>query len=312
VSTSNPLNSRAERIAALGFSYAEQDKESVDGCNLCGGDDWVIVAHRDRYGFPARAQACGRCGLTVLAPRMTPRAYGNFYERVYRPLVSAYHSRVIDARSVQAEQRAYAVEMGDFIAPFLAGRPAPSFLDVGGSTGVIAADFAQRFGTRATIIDPAPDEIAEAQALGIETVTALVEEWEPQGRRFDVVGMFQTIDHLLDVRATLAKLRELIASDGLLVVDIVDFRAAYLRAWSVEDAVKIDHPYYLTEPTMEAYLKQAGFQIRRRSYASEHKLVVYACTPTDPDATSLPDPAGVERFFRELRYVQSAPPPGAR
>ena len=64
---------------------------------------------------------------------------------------------------------------------------------------------------------------AEAQAMGIETITALVEEWQPEGRRFQVVGMFQTIDHLLDVAATLAKLRTIIAEDGIFVADILDF-----------------------------------------------------------------------------------------
>ena len=42
----------------------------------------------------------------------------------------------------------------------------------------------------------------------------------------------QTVDHLLDVAGTLRRVRELLTDDGVLFVDIVDFRAAYLRNWS--------------------------------------------------------------------------------
>ena len=302
-----PAGSRAERIAALGWDYGAEPLEPVAACNLCGADRWTVLTHRDRYGYPATATACGRCSLTVLNPRMGAAGYGRFYDGVYRPLVSAYHGRLIDARTIQAEQREYAAQMERFLAPFLSGRRGARLLDVGGSTGVVAAHLCRAFGLRATVLDPAPAEIEEAAALGIETVTAFVEEWDPEGARFEVVGMFQTIDHLLDVSATLAKLRTAIADDGLFVVDIVDFRAAYLRNASVEEGVKVDHPYSLTEPTAEAYLARAGFEPVRKSYSADHLHVAYLCRPAAPRPDALPDPVEVRDFFREVRWVQNAP-----
>jgi hypothetical protein len=44
--------------------------------------EFVIVTHRDRYGYPARAHACRPCGLVFLNPRMTAEAYGRFYDGV--------------------------------------------------------------------------------------------------------------------------------------------------------------------------------------------------------------------------------------
>jgi 2-polyprenyl-3-methyl-5-hydroxy-6-metoxy-1,4-benzoquinol methylase len=238
---------------------------------------------------------------------MTSEAYGRFYESIYRPLVSAYHGRLIDAKTVQEDQRIYAAEMARFLAPYFGDRRGASFLDVGGSTGVIAAHFAKEFGFQATVLDPAPDEIAEAATLGIKAITSLVEDWNPGNLRYDVVGMFQTVDHLLDVGGTLRKLRDVIAPDGLFVVDIVDFRAAYLKNWSIEAAIKIDHPYSLTEETMEAYLARTGFSVLRKAYSSDHHLVAYVCRPDLPNSTALPRKDYVESFMRELRFVQNAP-----
>ena len=45
---------------------------------------------------------------------MTADAYGRFYDGIYRPLVSAFHGRLIDAATIQAEQREYAAERADW------------------------------------------------------------------------------------------------------------------------------------------------------------------------------------------------------
>ena len=296
---------RRQRIAALGYDYAAQPRDLVMSCNLCGGNVLVTITHRDRYGFPAQASACTRCGLVFLNPRMTAAAYGRFYDGVYRPLVSAFHGRLIDARTIQAEQREYAADRAEFARPFIDRSGLTTMLDIGGSTGVVASYFAQTFGLAGTLIDPAPLEVQEARAFGLETMTGLVEEYDFGDRRFDLVVICQTVDHLLDVAGTLRRVRDLLTPNGYLFIDIVDFRAAYLRNWSVEDATKIDHPYYLTQETITAYLRRAGFESMRHAYAADHLHVSYLCRPTQPSPAALPDVAGVAEMFREIRYVQN-------
>jgi SAM-dependent methyltransferase len=298
--------SRAERIAALAFDYVAQPRSRVERCNLCGGDAVVGLTHRDRYGYPASAAACRGCGLVFLDPVMTPAAYGAFYAGTYRPLVSAFHGRLIDAQTIQQEQREYALERGDLLEPFVTGRGYRTMLDIGGSTGVVAHAFARRFDLQATVVDPAPLETAEAQALGIRTVEGLIESVDLGNTQFDVVVLCQTIDHLLDIAGTLRRVRGLLAPNGLFFVDIVDFRAAYLRNWSVEDAIKIDHPYYLTEPTTLAFLRRAGFEVVRSDCAADHLHVSYVARPAAPVADALPPRESVDDLLREVRLVQNA------
>jgi 2-polyprenyl-3-methyl-5-hydroxy-6-metoxy-1,4-benzoquinol methylase len=298
---------RRHRIAALGYDYTAQPKQALDTCNLCGTSGFVVLTHRDRYGFDAQAHACRRCGLVFLNPRMTAEVYGRFYDGVYRPLVSAFHGRLIDAQTIQAEQREYALERAEFIRPFITRRAGSTLLDIGGSTGVVAHHFAREFGLKGTLIDPAPLEVEQARQLGLETITGLVEEHDFGSRRFDTVIVCQTVDHLLDVAGTLARVRQLLNNDGLLFIDIVDFRAAYLRNWSVEDAIKIDHPYYLTEPTMMAYLRSSGFEVLRSDYAADHLHVSYACRPGIADGDAMPSAGSVDTLLREVRFVQNAP-----
>lgn len=310
-SLTEALHDRRKRIAAVGYDFAAQPKQQIESCNLCGEREFVVIAHRDRYGYPATADGCRRCGLVFLNPQMTADAYAAFYGHVYRPLVSAYHGRTIDARSIQDEQREYAAERAQLLAPYLSGRPTGRLLDIGGSTGVVSHAFCRRFDLKGTVIDPSPLEIDEAKALGLETIRGLVEQWDSGDRQFEVVAMCQTVDHLLDIAGTLDAVRRLLTPEGVFFIDIVDFRAAYLRNWSTEDAVKIDHPYYLTQSTMEAFLSRAGLRPVRVDFATDHLHISYVCRPGAAEASVLPSSVEVTRHFHEIRYVQNAPRPAA-
>jgi SAM-dependent methyltransferase len=266
-----------------------------------------VVAHLDRYGYSIQTHACLRCGLVFLNPVMSGGAYQEFYSRVYRPLVSAYHGRAIDAKTVQAEQRSYAVDRANFVAPFMQGRNGGTLLDVGGSTGVVASEFVRRFGFRGVVLDPSPEELAEASAAGLDTIAGLMEDFQPRGEPFDLVLLCQTVDHLLDVGGTLRKIHDILRDGGLFYLDIVDFRAGYLKGQSIEGAVKIDHPYYLTEFTIEAYLLRAGFEVLRKAYAADHLHVGYLCRATDQRSDALPLTEDVARQWREIRFIQNRP-----
>ncbi len=290
----------AERVAALGYDFATQPKDRPSSCNLCGSvDRQVEVCRRDRYGLPAACVVCGRCGLGYLSPRLTEAGYASFYATTYRPLVSAYHGRRIDAETVQVDQQGYAASLVALLAPLLA-RPPATILDVGGSTGVVARAVAGALGGRPTVIDPAPDELAVAATSGLEVISGFAEDFEAGPRRWDLVLMCQTIDHLLDVRRTLVALRGLTADGGRAFVDVLDVELVMRRA-GIEGAVKIDHPFYLTGTTAPAFFKLAGYTIvaERLTDDGHRGYVLAPGEPTQPDWAALE--AHAVEFLDEIR-----------
>jgi 2-polyprenyl-3-methyl-5-hydroxy-6-metoxy-1,4-benzoquinol methylase len=254
------LDQRRRRIESVGYDYGAAAKEPVLECNLCGCSQTSQVARRDRYGLPAALRVCDRCGLGFLSPRLTRTEYRRFYEDVYRPLVSAYHGRTIDSNTVQDEQRAYAADLVNFLSPLLDSAPR-SIIDVGGSTGVVAGALGESFGAKATVLDPAPAELAVAEASGMETIPGFVEDYSPGDRTWDLVLLCQTIDHLLDVSGALTELAAMIAAGGRAFVDVLDVVLVSRRCGSIEDAVKIDHPYYLMRETARAYFARSGLRV---------------------------------------------------
>lgn len=273
---------RQARIDGLGYAYDEHELELVTECNLCGSTHHVEVSRVDRYGYPAVFRMCAHCGLGFLSPRLSAEDYGTFYESVYRPLVSAYHGRLIDATTVQDEQREYAGELVEFLRAHLDRNPA-DLLDLGGSTGVVAEAVRRAFGSAATVLDPAPDELAVAANLGMETIEGFAETFDSGGRRWELILLCQTIDHLLDARGTLAAMRNLVSDGGRAFVDVLDVEFMARRRGSIEGAVKIDHPYYLTRETALAYFTQAGFGVvaERMSHDGHWGFLL---EPTEPGA----------------------------
>jgi 2-polyprenyl-3-methyl-5-hydroxy-6-metoxy-1,4-benzoquinol methylase len=298
---------RFHRISQVRFTYEAQPKIEVTHCNLCEHQYFTILIHRDRYGFPAKALACRRCGLVFLSPVMTKDAYSEFYGVAYRPLVSAYHGRTINAETIKKEQRIYAAILSELLRPYARKGHWKALLDIGGSTGVVAHKLAEDFEVRATVLDPAPAEIEQAHHMNLNTIVGLLEDFHPEGPTYDLITMCQTVDHLLDIKGAMRKVRQMIHPAGIFFVDIVDFRAAYLRSRNVEEAVKVDHPFYLTEATMEAFLTCTGFEVLLKDYANDHLHIGYICRPADPDPGFVPSSLSAGQLFQEVRSIQNLP-----
>ncbi len=277
------LSSRQARIAAVGFDYGAQPLEPVPVCNLCGHDGAVEASGRDRYGYPAVVVVCRRCGLGRLSPRMTADAYAAFYAGNYRRLVSAYHGRRIDAETLPLEQRGYALALADFLER-LATSPPAAILDVGGSTGVVAGVLAARFGARATVLDPSPGELAVARAAGMEAIRGFAESFDPGGQRWDLVLLCQTIDHLLDARASLAAMRAMTAPGGRAFVDILDI-GVLLERHGIGALAKVDHPSYFTRPTALALFARVGYEVvdERLTDDGHRGFALAPGAPAEPD-----------------------------
>lgn len=277
------------------FDYQSLATEHVEACNLCGHTEFSAVANRDRAGFPATSVMCQRCGLIFITPRMGAEAYSEFYgSGLYRSIVSALqeitdeqrHTRMVDS------QAHYAGVVAGAFADELEARRGGTLLDIGGSTGVVAETICQRFDLRGTVLDPASSEVAEAMARGLSCVTGSIETWDTD-ETFDVIGIFQSIDHFLDIAGALRKVRRLLKPDGLFIVDLVEIRTLLYHC-GPELATKIDHPFGLSEWTMRAFLMRAGFNIQRAVRTKDWRKVFFVCSAGDVMPDALPPVESVD------------------
>lgn len=162
----------------------------------------------------------------------------------------------------------------------------------------MADTLSKRFGWQPTVMDPAGGELSHAAELGIPVIQASVEEWEPT-EQFDVIGMFQTADHLLSVREALSRIRRALKPGGRFIVDICEFRVLCLGK-SPDLCIKLDHPSMLTSFTFAAYLVRAGFRVIQHAQMNEFRKMFCLCELAEPMPGYLPPRESVDELRRIL------------
>ena len=70
--------SAAKKVVEKKIAEGVYQFESVP-CGLCGGEDFDVIATKDRYGLDNRVVTCKHCGLIQTMPRMNPT---NFSETI--------------------------------------------------------------------------------------------------------------------------------------------------------------------------------------------------------------------------------------
>ncbi len=226
---------------------------------VLGSKEKAVISKEDRYGFPVRGAMCLTCGLIFMLDRFTAEGYARFYRRGdYRSLIASFKNKPQTIRRIRAAQKEYAANLIHSLEGHIAPETAHRLLDIGGSTGLVAEEFVLRYGFNATIIDPAPDEVAAVKAPGVDTVVGSIETWDA-GEKFDLILLCRSIEHLFDLRAALTKIHHLLKPDGLLFCDIADFIEICRREGPPRATTKIDHCFWLCQETMTPIFRSMGF-----------------------------------------------------
>jgi SAM-dependent methyltransferase len=240
--------------------------ESVP-CNLCGaeGGETVYPAAYDA-GQPRdlarvfrasadellidRLERCRTCGLQFVNPRPAGNAIVDAYTEGDDP---AYVSQV-DARERTFDDALARIER-------LNGGPG-RILDIGTAAGAFLAA-AQKRGWKVEGCEPnrwLAEWGSKRYGLDIRPGEIFAQSYAPQS--FDVVTLWDVIEHTPDPARVIAKCRELLKPGGLLIVNYPDIGSwiarAMKRKWPFLSSV---HLFYFTRRTMRAFLERQGFSV---------------------------------------------------
>ena len=135
-------------------------------------------------------------------------------------------------------------------------------LDVGAAYGFFVAA-ARAEGFDVIGLEPVPPcATFAARELGVEVRTGLIETADLEPASFDVVTMFDVIEHLADPAAALRRIRTLLAPGGLLVAETGDLGGLLRRVvgsgWYYYDPPQ--HLTYFSVASLGHLLRATGFE----------------------------------------------------
>ncbi|MCZ7569133.1 MAG: class I SAM-dependent methyltransferase [Ardenticatenaceae bacterium] len=237
-------------------------------CLLCGATEAEPLFHLKDFllGLPGSFHLvrCAECGLVYQNPRPTEAAIDAYYPPEYDPYVaSPWEVPNPLTRAILVHGLAKRWKLVAKWAPNRSGQR--RILDVGCATGVFLAAGSAEWAKVGVELSPKAAAFAR-EHFGLTVYEGMLEETPLEAESFDVITMWDVLEHLHDPRRTLARVRHLLRPDGIFI-----FRVPNFDAWDARLAGRywagLDQPRHLFVPDEAAIarlLTITGFRAAER------------------------------------------------
>ena len=257
-------------------------------CNLCGSRDSTLLypstltsaspntadfrCTSSAYGIHPPIVRCNRCKLVYANPRWDAS------------LVSESYSVVEDPTYVE-EREGRVLTFTRNLAPFeqlVASSDTRRLIDVGCHIGVMV-ELAQARGWEAWGIEPSTWASEQAHARGLHVITGTLSDANVPENYFDVVTLWDVIEHLTDPVAEICNVYRVLKPGGVFAIHTIDIESAFARLMGARWPWLMEmHLYYFSPRTLGKMLEQNGFQVIRHSAQGRFLRLGYFITRIKP------------------------------
>ena len=292
-------------------------------CNLCGRDEFFLLAERDALGLPVRTVMCAACGLMAINPRLTKPWYERYYAYV-DGLRRAYKHGIENPKEklgrgfeeARRHGRALAAGLGSFLKPGLT-------IDVGSAEGGLLAGMREVLPIEPVGIEPTIARAEFATSRGITTYAALIENIADVAPKLPAAANIvctKSLNHFLDPGYFFRWAYATLAPDGRLLLEVKNFRQQARMSGRIHFGIQIDHPFMFVPETLASFVRAAGFEIlafevdeekRRKARLAQKRAglpvghIRLIARKTERPSFAAPLPAQ-PRLVRRLRWEFSA------
>jgi 2-polyprenyl-3-methyl-5-hydroxy-6-metoxy-1,4-benzoquinol methylase len=239
--------------------------ESVP-CSLCGSWDaqevYPAAERRNGHGTGSELYACTSTAFGMCGPIVKCRRCGLVYQNPIPSageIIDAYDG-VVDERYV--EERSGRIEtFGRDLAAVERHERGGKLLDVGCHLGMFL-EVARERGWDVTGVEPSAWSVEQARGAGLDVRHGTLETVHFPDESFDVVTMWDVVEHLPDPAAELRRMHRVLRPDGLLALSTMNVDALFPRLagrrwpWYMQM-----HLVYFSRRTLHNMLTKAGYRV---------------------------------------------------
>jgi 2-polyprenyl-3-methyl-5-hydroxy-6-metoxy-1,4-benzoquinol methylase len=226
-------------------------------CNLCGSMDRHPYCPENGLGLVE----CQNCGFVFVSPRPDPEElyalYGETYFHNDESGVVGYTNYIHDEANIRQTAQRRLRHLEKYMQ-------SGKLLDVGCATGFFLDEARQR-GWDVVGLDVSSFGVEYArQHFGLTAHHTTLTDSEFPAASFDMLTMWDVIEHVPDPKAYVHQAAELLRSGGVISlatpdIDSIPARLAGKR-W-VGFKLSEEHVYYFSVKTLSQMLNQAGFEV---------------------------------------------------
>jgi 2-polyprenyl-3-methyl-5-hydroxy-6-metoxy-1,4-benzoquinol methylase len=239
---------------------------------LTGGDIENLRCTSSGYGKHHTIVRCQSCGLVYTNPHRKANAILHKYEEV----VDKLYMEEREGRVLTFQRNLRPLE--ELMPPDQGRR----LLDVGCHIGVFL-EIAQERGWEAWGVEPSHWAAREAQSRGLRVIEGTLDDVHLAKESFDVITMWDVIEHLTDPLRELRESHRLLRKGGLICIHTMNIESLLAKLmgsrwpWLMEM-----HLYYFSPRTLGEMLRKAGFTVVKIINQGRFLRLKYLATRIEP------------------------------
>ncbi len=205
---------------------------------------------------------CKNCGLYSLK---FSGSYTKFIREYYDKRFFTGSSKRAGYYDYEGDRDTEEKNMTMYIKSIQKLKPSGNLLDVGCATGLFMLK-AKQAGFNVCGVDVSEYAVKIAKKrFNKGVIKSSIERVTFPKQKFDVVVMFDLIEHLKDPRKVLERIRIFMKDDGILVINTGD-ADSFTRRLQGKDwhyFIPPQHFFYFSRKTLDRLLKESGFQVKK-------------------------------------------------
>ena len=247
----------AARSKIMNRYLGKIDAESTGKCILCGPTEFKDLFKKEGYRFVE----CKKCDLVQVNPLPFPSVADEFYNAPeYVEFTQRHMTEKADYRKERFGRER--VEIWNELLRVKPGDPPRRSLDVGCGSGFVL-EAAEEMGWEAYGLDLNQSAIAEANRRGLKAYPEKLETLTASRfGLFDVVTMYDVLEHSYSPRAMVIAATELLKQDGLIVIYVPNWNSMARHLLGVDTfwIWGIFHLTYFTLETLTRLTDECGLE----------------------------------------------------
>lgn len=236
-------------------------------CRLCLTENVLSLFTKEGY----EVARCRRCGFTFLNSQITPQFLKDYYSENFFNDPGIKHG----FSNYENEFESLKITFAERINIIKKYKPMGSLLDIGCATGtfmLVAKKFWRVYGAE---ISSYASQVASGK--GLEVYTGEIENSPYANLKFDVITLWDTVEHLIDPNKTFETIKMLTNPGSIVALTTGDVRSLFSKLsgkyWHLYNIPQ--HLSYFDQKSISKLFESHGFKIKQINYPSVNFTLDY-------------------------------------